>query len=127
MAGFLFGTAVVLSIPGLPFAWYAQFKLEERFGFNTTHIKTWIFDRVKGFLLAVGLGYPLLAFILKLIEWTGANWWLWAAAIVIAFQLLLLLVAPAIIMTLFNKFVALPEGRLSERPFALAPLMEVPT
>jgi len=24
--------------------------------------------------------------LLKLIEWTGANWWLWAAAVVIAFQ-----------------------------------------
>src|SRR5207237_6211393 len=36
MAGFLFVTGIALSIPGLPFAWYAQFKLEERFGFNTT-------------------------------------------------------------------------------------------
>src|SRR5204862_8367298 len=42
MAGFLFGTAVVLSIPALPFAWYAQFKLEGRFGFNTTSMRTWI-------------------------------------------------------------------------------------
>jgi STE24 endopeptidase len=49
MAGFLFITAIALSIPALPFAWYAQFKLEERFGFNTTTIKTWILDRVKGF------------------------------------------------------------------------------
>src|SRR5207247_251341 len=31
MAGFLFVTGIALSIPGLPFAWYAQFKLEERF------------------------------------------------------------------------------------------------
>src|SRR6266700_1953182 len=120
MAGFLFVTGIALSIPGLPFAWYAQFKLEERFGFNTTSIKTWILDRMKGFLLAVLLGYPLLALVLKLIEWTGANWWLWAAAVVIAFQLLLLLIAPAIIMPLFNKFTPLPEGALRERLFALA-------
>src|SRR5438067_2522124 len=112
MAGFLFVTGIALSISGLPFAWYAQFKLEERFGFNTTTTKTWVLDRMKGFLLAGLLGYPLLALVLKLIEWTGANWWLWAAAIVIAFQLLLLLVAPAIIMPLFNKFTPLPEGTL---------------
>src|SRR5437764_1174727 len=127
MAGFLFGTAVVLSIPALPFAWYAQFKLEARFGFNTTSVKTWIFDRVKGFLLALVLGYPLLALVLKLIEWTGTNWWLWAAAIVIAFQLLMLLVAPAIIMPLFNKFAPLPEGTLRERLFALAQRTGFPT
>src|SRR5947207_13209823 len=75
LAGFLFITGVALSILALPFAWYAQFKLEERFGFNTTSVKTWLLDRVKGFLLALLLGYPLLALVLKLMEWTGANWW----------------------------------------------------
>jgi STE24 endopeptidase len=127
MAGFLFVAGIALSIPALPFAWYAQFKIEERFGFNTTSIKTWILDRMKGFLVAVLLGYPLLALVLKLIEWTDANWWLWAAAIIIAFQLLLLLIAPAIIMPLFNKFTPLPEGTLRERLFALAQRTDFPT
>jgi STE24 endopeptidase len=120
MAGFLFLVGVAFSIVTLPFAWYAQFKLEELFGFNTTTIKTWVLDRVKGFLLAAALGYPLLALVLKLIEWTGADWWLWAAAVVITFQLLLLLVAPAVIMPLFNKFTPLPEGTLRQRLFSLA-------
>jgi STE24 endopeptidase len=127
MAGFLFVAGIALSILALPFSWYAQFKLEERFGFNTTSLKTWILDRVKGFLLALVLGYPLLALVFKLIEWTGANWWLWAAAVLIAFQLLLLLVAPAIIMPLFNKFTPLPEGTLRERLFALAQRTDFPT
>jgi STE24 endopeptidase len=127
MAGFLIAIGIALSIPALPFAWYAQFKLEERFGFNTTTVKTWVLDRMKGFLLALLLGYPLLALVLKLIEWTGANWWLWAATVVIAFQLLLLLVAPAIIMPLFNKFTPLPEGTLRQRLFALAQRTDFPT
>src|SRR5262245_9826330 len=48
MAGFLFATGVALSVMSLPFAWYAQFKLEDRFGFNTTTMKTWVLDRLKG-------------------------------------------------------------------------------
>jgi Zn-dependent protease with chaperone function len=127
LTGFLFVTGIALSILTLPFAWYAQFKLEERFGFNTTSMKTWLLDCAKGFLLAVLLGYPLVALVLKLIEWTGANWWLWAAAIVIAFRLLLLFIAPAIIMPLFNKFTPLPEGTLRERLFALAQRTDFPT
>jgi STE24 endopeptidase len=127
MAGFLFVTGIALSILALPFAWYAQFKLEERFGFNTTSMKTWIVDRIKGLLLAVLLGYPLLVLVLKLIEWIGANWWLWAAAVVIAFQLLLLLIGPAVIMPLFNKFTPLPEGALRERLFTLAQRTHFPT
>src|SRR5882724_7873592 len=127
MAGFLFVTGIALSILGLPLAWYDQFKLEQRFGFNTTTLKTWVLDRVKGFLLALLFGYPLLALVLKLIEWTGANWWLWAAAVVIGFQLLLLLIALAMIMPFFNKFTPLPEGALRERLFALAQHTDFPT
>src|SRR5207253_6936134 len=127
MVGFLFFTGIALSIPGLPFAWYAQFKIEQRFGFNTTSMKTWIADRIKGLLLALLLGYPLLLLVLKLIECTGANWWLWAAAVVIAFQLLLLLIAPVVIMPLFNKFTPLPDGSLRARLFALARRTDFPT
>jgi STE24 endopeptidase len=127
MAGFLFAVGVALSIISLPFAWYEQFKLEDRFGFNTTTMKTWVLDRLKGFLLAVLLGFPLLALVLKLVGWTGLNWWIWAAAVVIAFQLLLLLIAPAVIMPLFNKFTPLPDGSLRERLFALARRTDFPT
>src|SRR5262245_44907150 len=127
MAGFLFAIGVALSIVSLPFAWYAQFKLEDRFGFNTTTVKTWVLDRLKGLLLAVLLGFPLLALVLKLIEWTGPNWWIWAAVLVIAFQLLLMLIAPAVIMPLFNKFTPLPEGSLRDRLFALAQRTDFPT
>ena len=127
MASFLFATGVALSIITLPFAWYAQFKLEDRFGFNTTTVKTWVLDRGKGLLLAVLLGFPLLALVLKLIEWNGPNWWIWAALLVIAFQLLLMLIAPAVIMPLFNKFTPLPDGSLRERLFALAQRTDFPT
>src|SRR5215467_10173605 len=36
LAAFLFATGMVLTIVDLPWDWYAQFRLEERFGFNTT-------------------------------------------------------------------------------------------
>ena len=127
MTGFLFFIGIALSIFALPFAWYAQFKLEQRFGFNTATMKTWVLDRVKGFLLALLLGYPLLALVLKLIGWTSANWWVFAAAVVIAFQLFLLLIAPAVIMPLFNKFTPLSKGALRERLFALAQRTDFPT
>ena len=126
VAGFLFGVGIALSIVSLPFGWYAQFRLEGRFGFNTTTPTTWVLDRLKGLLLAALLGFPLLALVLKLIEWTGPSWWIWAAVVVIAFQLLLMLIAPAVIMPLFNKFTPLPEGSLRERLFALASRTDFP-
>jgi STE24 endopeptidase len=119
-AAFLFVTAVALSLPGLPLDWYDQFRLEERFGFNTTTQKLWWLDRLKGLLLGIALGYPLLVLVLKLVEWTGPWWWLWAWGALLGFQLLMMVLAPVLILPLFNKFTPLPEGSLRERLLKLA-------
>jgi STE24 endopeptidase len=120
MALFLFCIGVVLSLPGLPLDWYHQFRLEEKFGFNTTTPRVWWLDRVKGLLLAIILGYPLLVLVLKFVEWTGGWWWLWAWAALLGFQLLMVVLAPVVIMPLFNKFTPLPEGTLRDRLLELA-------
>jgi STE24 endopeptidase len=120
MAAFLLAAGLALSLPGWPLDWYAQFRLEQRFGFNTSTQKTWWADRFKALLLAVALGYPLLALILKLVQWTGAWWWLWAWAALLAFQFLMLVLAPVLILPWFNKFTPLPDGELRERLFDLA-------
>src|SRR4051812_46512279 len=119
-AGYLFLVGVALSIPDLPLAWYQQFRLEERFGFNTTTQKTWWMDRLKGLLLGLALGYPLLVLVLKFVDWSGPRWWLGAWTAIIAFQLIMAVLAPVLIMPLFNKFTPLPESSLRERLFKLA-------
>lgn len=127
VASFLFLTFLALGALSLPFDWHAQFCLEERFGFNTMTLGTWLLDRVKGVLIAGVLGWPLLLLLLKLAEWTGPSWWLWAWAVVVAFQFLMLLLGPAVLLPLFNKFTPLPEGPLRERLFALSKRTQFPT
>ncbi len=114
-AAWLFAVVLLLSVPGLPWEWWAQFRLEERFGFNTTTQKVWWGDRIKGFLLSVAIGYPLLLLILKLVDWVGPGWWLWAWALLIGFQLLMMVIAPVFILPLFNKLTPLPPGSLRDR------------
>jgi len=120
MAAFLFAVGVGFSILDLPFAWYAQFRLEERFGFNTTTQGLWWMDRLKALILGLALACPLLVLILFLVSWTGAYWWLWAWGALMGFQLLIGLLAPVLILPLFNKFTPLPEGSLRERLLNLA-------
>src|SRR5882672_7669820 len=120
MAVFLFAIGLALSLPSLPLDWYAQFRLEERFGFNTSTQKLWWLDRLKGLLLGIILGYPLLVLVLKLVDWANGWWWLWAWAAVMGFQLLMSILAPVLILPLFNKFTPLPESSLRERLLKLA-------
>lgn len=77
-------------------------------------------DRLKGLLLGIVLGYPLLALMLKLVEWMGPWWWLWAWGAMLGFQLLMMVLAPVLILPLFNKFTPLPVGSLRERLLKLA-------
>lgn len=120
MAAILFAVGAALGALHLPLDWYDQFRLEARFGFNTTTPRTWWLDRAKAFLLALVLGYPLLVLVLKLVEWAGALWWLWAWAAVMGFQMLMLVLAPVLILPLFNKLTPLPDGPLRERLVTLA-------
>lgn len=114
-SAWLFAVGMALSLPSLPLEWWGQFRLEERFGFNTTTLGTWIIDRLKGLVLASALGLPLLTLILKLVDWMGSSWWVWAWAVLFGFQILILFLAPVLIMPLFNKFTPLPEGSLRDR------------
>ena len=120
MAGFLFLAGVAISLAGLPLDWFAQFQLEQRFGFNTSTQRTWWGDRLKGLLISLVLLYPLLALVLKLSDWARTWWWFWAWVAFVGFQFLMLVLAPVIILPLFNKFTTLPEGSLRDRLFALA-------
>jgi STE24 endopeptidase len=119
-AAFLFVVFTAMSAASLPLQWWDQFKLEERFGFNTTTPATWWLDRAKGFAIALVIGYPLLVLILQCVEWSGNAWWLRAWGVMMAFQLLMSVLAPVLILPLFNKLTPLPEGTLRDRLLALA-------
>ncbi len=98
----------------LPFSAYATFMIEERFGFNQTTWSTFIKDTIKGFLLSVALGVPLLAGVLAFFEFSGKTAWLYCWGAVTLYMLVVQFVAPAWIMPLFNRFTVLQEGELRQ-------------
>ncbi len=110
---------LVLSLPSMPWDWYSQFRLEERFGFNKSTLRLWIMDRIKGVLLSLLIGVPLVALLLKLVNVGGDWWWAYAWGAVLMFQVLMMIVAPMWILPLFNKLEPLAAGELRDRLLAL--------
>lgn len=98
----------------LPFSLYHTFVIEEKYGFNKTTPRTFIVDFVKGIVLAVVIGGPILACILWFFEQASGYAWLYSWGAVTAFSLALTFVAPVLIMPLFNKFTPLPDGELKQ-------------
>lgn len=107
--------SLVFAVIDLPFAWYRQFRLETRFGFNRMTLKLFAVDLVKGAALGIVLGAPLLGLMLSLMSAAGALWWLYAWLVWIAFNLLLLWLYPTVIAPLFNKFEPLSDDGLRTR------------
>jgi STE24 endopeptidase len=116
---FILLAGVLLGIPSLPFEWWEQFGLEQKFGFNKSTPGLWVTDKLKGVLLMFVIGFPLLWALLSLVRWVGAAWWIWGFALLFGFQLLMLILYPKLILPLFNKLTPLPEGDLRNRLMAL--------
>ena len=96
----------------IPFSAYGTFVIEERYGFNKTTLKVFIIDHLKGWLLAAAIGSPVLALVLWFFQKTGPLAWIWCWAALTVIQIVLMFLAPAVIMPLFNKFIPLADGEL---------------
>lgn len=108
------------SILSIPFSIYRTFVIEEKYGFNKTTAKTFIFDILKGLALMMILGVPLIAGLLYILQNFGDIAWLYGWGVVILFTFIIQFIAPRWIMPLFNKFEPLKEGELREAIFDYA-------
>jgi STE24 endopeptidase len=114
-AALVLGVVLLQGLIGLPLAAYRTFGVEQRFGFNRMTPRLFVADLVKQVVLALLLGVPLLLAVLWLMARMGPLWWLYVWAVWTAFSLALMMVYPAYILPLFNKFTPLGEGELAER------------
>ncbi len=103
----IFGGAFLLI--NLPLSYYGGFVLPHRFEQSTQDLMGWISDQLKGMLVAGPIGLVLLELLYVALRASGGLWWLWAAAGLLLFNVLLSNLAPVIIMPLFNKYVLLGE------------------
>lgn len=108
-----FGTIGFISdLLSTPFTAYATFVIEQTYGFNKTTVRTFILDKLKGWLLSLIIGIPLMAFIVWLFDIGGPHIWLYAWLAVTAFTLFFTFFYSSLIVPLFNKQTPLPDGEL---------------
>ena len=109
------GFMLITGALNLPVSYYQTFHLEQRFGFNNMTIGLWLSDLLKSTLVGAVLGLPLIWAVLQLMQSGGSLWWLLAWALLVAYQLFVMWIAPNFIMPLFNKFQPLEDAELKDR------------
>jgi len=111
--------ALIGGLIDLPTTLYKTFVIEQRFGFNKMTLRLWLGDLLKSTLMGAIVGLPIAALILWLMGSAGPVWWLWAWAVWMGFNLLLMVIYPLFIAPLFNKFQPLQDESLKARVTAL--------
>jgi len=106
--------SIISGLINLPFSVYSTFSIEERYGFNKTNAKTYIFDIIKSALLTSILGGGILAFIVWQFSIFGSDFWLIAWLALAAISLIMSMFYSNIIVPLFNKQSPLPAGELRD-------------
>jgi STE24 endopeptidase len=116
VALFFFGIITAASeLLSLSFSIYGIFVIEEKFGFNKTTVKTFIFDKIKGYFLTAILGGGILSLIILCYGWAGANFWWYVWILITAISLFMNMFYAKLFVPLFNKQAPLEEGELKNK------------
>jgi len=103
---------IISDLLGIPFEWYDTFRIEEKYGFNKTTPRTFVLDKLKGWLLGIILGGGILLLITWIYQATGEYFWLLAWGVITLFSLVMNMFYSNLIVPLFNKQTPLEEGEL---------------
>lgn len=106
---------LLMTVVEIPFSLYQTFVIEDKYGFNKNTLPQFAKDQLMSMGLTLGIGLPILALILWVMDSIGSSWWLYAWAIILSFSLLMSWLFPTVIAPLFNKFTPMQEGSLKER------------
>ncbi|KAL2835731.1 CaaX prenyl protease Ste24 [Aspergillus pseudoustus] len=123
---FIFGFNLISTILSLPVSYYNTFVLEEKFGFNKQTVKLWVTDMLKGQMLGIILGTPIISAVLKIVQKTGNSffYYLWLFGIFI--QVFAITIYPIVILPLFNKLSPLEPGAIKTGVENLAKKLNFP-
>ncbi|MEM7220681.1 MAG: M48 family metallopeptidase [Pseudomonadota bacterium] len=101
---------VISSLLFLPYSLYANWAREHSYGLSSQPLADFLLQDLQGTLIGAVFGGLFFLGVYALIRRAGRLWWLWsgglAAAAIVAVQLL----APTVIMPIFNDYEPLPAG-----------------
>jgi STE24 endopeptidase len=116
MAMLFFGILMLaFDLVNTPFSVYDTFVIEEKFGFNKTTPKTFILDKIKGWLIGAIIGGAILAAVIWFYQLTTVYFWLFAWGLLAVYSIFMYMFYSNLIVPLFNKQTPLEEGELRNK------------
>jgi STE24 endopeptidase len=119
--GVLFVLILMLAqtVMSVPFSLYRNFRIENKYGFNTMTLKLWITDLMKGLAIGAVISSVVVIAALWLVQASPGWWWLWVWLFFLAFGVFMMYISPYVIEPLFFKFEPVKVEGLEARIRAL--------
>ena len=115
-SGIFFLVLFILSdFISIPFSCYSTFVIEEKYGFNKTTVKTFVLDKIKGYLLTLIVGGILLFGAIYIVSLLENSFWFWLWLSLSFIMLIVNMFYADLIVPIFNKLTPLEAGSLREK------------
>jgi len=115
-SGIFFLVLFILSdFISIPFSCYITFVIEEKYGFNKTTVKTFVLDKIKGYLLTLIVGGILLFGAIYIVSLLENSFWFWLWLSLSFIMLIVNMFYADLIVPIFNKLTPLEAGSLREK------------
>src|SRR6266852_1491615 len=102
-----------------PIGYYSGFILPHRYGLSTMTLKGWLGDLFKGLVLGLVLESLAIELVYVLLASQPETWWLWVALVLLFFSVVVANLTKMLILPLFYKSTALPEGDMTKAILAV--------
>ncbi len=112
---------------GLPLAVYEGFVREHQYGLATQDFAGWFGDQLKGLIVMLLIGAPVIALLYAAVRRAGTRWWIWAGGGAFVLILFMMMLAPVFVDPLFNDYKPLRAGPVREAILSLARANQIPT
>ncbi len=111
--------AVVLEVLGLPLAVYRDYFREHQYGLSNLTFAGWASEEMKGFFVSLVFGSLALVALYAVVRRLTRTWWIWGAVVSVVLVAFGTLVAPVLIVPLFN------DPKKLEDPRVVAPILSL--
>ncbi len=111
---------IALAVLSFPLLVYSDFIREHRYGLSNLSFAAWIGEELKGLAISIVLGAFAMMALYAIVRRLPRTWWIWGATVTIAFAAFGALIAPVLIVPLFNNPKKLQDARVVAPILSLA-------
>jgi STE24 endopeptidase len=112
---FVLAIGFVGSVISFPVSWYSGFYLEHKYNLSNQTFWKWIWEGLKGLVVSLVIGIPILLTFYFLLNYFGTDWWLSFAIIMFFISVVLSQIFPVLIFPIFYKVTPIEDETLKEK------------